>query len=126
MAEKTSDLDEAIDVPTAEVAGAELPHHSFFSRLYTGTGGFDVMGRRKLLFGITALLVAIGAAGTGSGGDGRFVTTLETGAGEDAISGAAGVTSPKCCFKYKAAPKTSNASSNNAKTNFGLINCYPA
>lgn len=43
-------------------AAAALPKHSFLNRLYTGTGGFDVMGKRKLLFAITALLVAIGIA----------------------------------------------------------------
>ena len=43
-------------------AAAGLPKHSFLNRLYTGTGGFDVMGKRKLLFAITALLVAIGIA----------------------------------------------------------------
>jgi preprotein translocase subunit SecF len=42
--------------------GTEAIHHSFFNRLYTGTGGFDVMGKRKLLFGITALMVAVAIA----------------------------------------------------------------
>lgn len=42
--------------------GTEAIHHGFFNRLYTGTGGFDVMGRRKLLFGITALMVAVAIA----------------------------------------------------------------
>jgi preprotein translocase subunit SecF len=39
----------------------ELPHHSFFTRLYTGTGAFEVIGRRKMWFAISAaiLLVAI-------------------------------------------------------------------
>ncbi|MCW1960194.1 MAG: protein translocase subunit SecF [Mycobacterium sp.] len=45
-----------------ETTEAELVHHGFFNRLYTGTGGFDVMGKRKLLFAITALMVAIGIA----------------------------------------------------------------
>lgn len=52
-------IEETIDT---EVPAAQLPKHSFFNRLYTGTGGFDVMGKRKLLFAITALLVAIGTA----------------------------------------------------------------
>ena len=66
MAENTNDdiaveeiVEETIDT---EVPASQLPKHSFLNRLYTGTGGFDVMGKRKLLFAITALLVAIGIA----------------------------------------------------------------
>lgn len=63
MADKTS----GIDVTTAEATGAEvseaaLPRHGFFNRLYTGTGGFDVMGRRRIFFAITALMVAAAIA----------------------------------------------------------------
>ena len=68
MAEKSSGIDSGVAVASAtavdttEVAEVALPKHSFFNRLYTGTGGFDVMGKRKLLFAITALMVAIGIA----------------------------------------------------------------
>lgn len=64
MAEKTSGIDvaAATAVDTTEVPETALPKHSFFNRLYTGTGGFDVMGKRKILFGITALMVTIGIA----------------------------------------------------------------
>jgi preprotein translocase subunit SecF len=47
---------------TAVEAGGQLPRHGFFTRLYTGTGAFDVIGKRKLWFSITALIVAIAAA----------------------------------------------------------------
>src|ERR1700741_5286146 len=40
-------------------SAAQLPHHSFFSRLYTGTGAFDVIGHRRLWYGISGALVAI-------------------------------------------------------------------
>jgi preprotein translocase subunit SecF len=43
-------------------AGGSLPRHGFFTRLYTGTGAFDVIGRRKMWFGITFLIVAAAAA----------------------------------------------------------------
>ncbi|POX88003.1 protein translocase subunit SecF [Mycobacterium kansasii] len=33
--------------------------HSFLSRLYTGTGAFEVVGRRKLWYGISGAIVAI-------------------------------------------------------------------
>jgi preprotein translocase subunit SecF len=36
-----------------------LPHHSFLSRLYTGTGAFEVVGRRRLWYGISGAIVAI-------------------------------------------------------------------
>jgi preprotein translocase subunit SecF len=41
----------------AGTAGA--PHHSFLSRLYTGTGAFEVVGRRRLWFGISGAIVGI-------------------------------------------------------------------
>jgi preprotein translocase subunit SecF len=70
MVEKTTGADKntgvmsAVDVETSgvEVSDAALPRHGFFNRLYTGTGGFDVMGRRKIFFAITAAMVAIGIA----------------------------------------------------------------
>ncbi len=42
---------------------AVLPQHGFFTRLYTGTGAFEVVGRRKLWFAISGLilLIAIGS-----------------------------------------------------------------
>jgi preprotein translocase subunit SecF len=36
-----------------------LPHHSFISRLYTGTGAFEVIGRRRLWYGISGAIVAV-------------------------------------------------------------------
>ncbi|BBX44337.1 protein translocase subunit SecF [Mycobacterium cookii] len=39
--------------------GSVQPHHSFLSRLYTGTGAFEVIGRRKLWYGISGVIVAI-------------------------------------------------------------------
>ncbi len=38
---------------------ANLPRHGFFERLYTGTGGFQIVGRRKLYYGIAAALILI-------------------------------------------------------------------
>jgi preprotein translocase subunit SecF len=45
---------------TAPASGA--PQHGFFVRLYTGTGAFDVVGKRKLWFGISGLIVLIALA----------------------------------------------------------------
>jgi len=47
---------------TAVEADGQLPRHGFFTRLYTGTGAFDIIGKRKLWFSITGLIVAIAAA----------------------------------------------------------------
>lgn len=55
-------VEETLEERVETANAAALPKHSFLNRLYTGTGGFDVMGKRKLLFAITALLVAIGIA----------------------------------------------------------------
>ncbi|QUR67177.1 protein translocase subunit SecF [Mycobacterium spongiae] len=38
---------------------SEVPRHSFLSRLYTGTGAFEVVGRRKMWFSISGAIVAI-------------------------------------------------------------------
>ncbi|OBF72015.1 protein-export membrane protein SecF [Mycobacterium sp. 852002-51613_SCH5001154] len=40
-------------------SGAGLARHSFLSRLYTGTGAFEVIGRRRLWFGISGAIVAV-------------------------------------------------------------------
>jgi preprotein translocase SecF subunit len=37
----------------------QLPHHSFISRLYTGTGAFEVIGRRRVWYGISGAIVAV-------------------------------------------------------------------
>jgi preprotein translocase subunit SecF len=64
MADETTavelDDDTATDVrPTGDDTGAKLPHHNFFSRLYTGTGAFEVIGRRRLWYGVSGTIVAI-------------------------------------------------------------------
>ena len=60
-------IDDTADVDVAST-GAELgaagaaPKHGFFIRLYTGTGAFDVVGKRKMWFIISGALVAIALA----------------------------------------------------------------
>ena len=49
-------------ISMAADAGTAVPRHSFFTRLYTGTGAFEVVGRRKLWFGISLLIVGIAIA----------------------------------------------------------------
>lgn len=36
-----------------------LPAHGFFNRLYTGTGAFEVIGRRKLWYAVSGLILAV-------------------------------------------------------------------
>lgn len=57
MSDNTDDLEpqSGADEPVGAAAPAQ---HGFFTRLYTGTGAFDVVGKRKLWFSITALIVA--------------------------------------------------------------------
>ncbi|ORV99565.1 protein translocase subunit SecF [Mycobacterium kyorinense] len=45
-----------------DVNGAQLPHHSFLSRLYTGTGAFEVVGRRRMWYVVSGTIVAIAIA----------------------------------------------------------------
>lgn len=49
----------AVEAPDLESAGADSVKHGFFVRLYTGTGAFEVMGKRKLWYTISGLIVAI-------------------------------------------------------------------
>jgi preprotein translocase subunit SecF len=39
-----------------------VPHHGFFTRLYTGTGAFEVIGHRRLWFAISGVIIAIAIA----------------------------------------------------------------
>ena len=41
---------------------SDVSHHNFFTRLYTGTGAFEVIGKRRLFFAISATIVAIAIA----------------------------------------------------------------
>src|ERR1700756_5892950 len=43
-------------------SATQLAHHSFILRLYTGTGAFEVIGRRRLWYGISGAIVAIAIA----------------------------------------------------------------
>ena len=61
MAKDTADdlTSAAVEAPDLETAVAGAPKHGFFIRLYTGTGAFEVIGRRKMWYGISALIVAV-------------------------------------------------------------------
>jgi preprotein translocase subunit SecF len=41
---------------------AKLPKHSLLSRLYTGTGAFEVVGRRKFYYGLVGVILLISMA----------------------------------------------------------------
>ena len=59
MAKHTSDVESnAVEAPDLS-ATAEAPRHGFFVRLYTGTGAFEVIGRRKLWYSISGVIIAI-------------------------------------------------------------------
>jgi preprotein translocase subunit SecF len=45
--------------PEAVELTGGAPKHSFFTRLYTGSGAFDVVGRRKVWFTVSGVIVAI-------------------------------------------------------------------
>jgi preprotein translocase subunit SecF len=52
-----TESDSAVEL-TSDSA-AQLPRHSLIARLYTGTGAFEVIGRRRLWYGISGAIVAI-------------------------------------------------------------------
>ena len=60
-----TEIDEAAQTESAAAIDANAPHHGFLSRLYTGTGAFEVVGRRRMWYLICAvmILVAVGSMG---------------------------------------------------------------
>ena len=54
-----AEITEATEGAVELTSGTQLPHHSFISRLYTGTGAFEVIGRRRLWYGISGAIVAV-------------------------------------------------------------------
>jgi preprotein translocase subunit SecF len=48
-----------VETPSIESTSAALPKHGFFVRLYTGTGAFEVIGRRRLWYAVSGVIVAI-------------------------------------------------------------------
>ncbi|MBB3039960.1 protein translocase subunit SecF [Hoyosella altamirensis] len=50
-------------VPPGAPRPDELPRHGFFYGLYTGTGAFNIVGRKNLFFLIAGAIVAISIAG---------------------------------------------------------------
>ncbi|CAN7403630.1 protein translocase subunit SecF [Mycolicibacterium frederiksbergense] len=47
------------ETTVAETAPGGAPQHSFFVRLYTGTGAFEVIGKRKLWYAVSGVIVGI-------------------------------------------------------------------
>jgi preprotein translocase subunit SecF len=63
-AKHSSDVTDSdgVEAPDLEAAGASAPKHGFFVRLYTGTGAFEVMGKRKLWYTVSGLIIAVALA----------------------------------------------------------------
>lgn len=62
VADNVSDtVDTDLDAASTgeELGTSNAPKHGFFIRLYTGTGAFDVVGKRKLWFGVSGAIIAI-------------------------------------------------------------------
>lgn len=69
MADKDTDYDlNETDAELTESGATEftdagtLPRHGFFTRLYTGTGAFEVIGKRKMWYAISGALLVIAVA----------------------------------------------------------------
>jgi preprotein translocase subunit SecF len=59
MAKDIADDTESTAVEAPDLETTAAPKHGFFVRLYTGTGAFEVIGRRKMWYAISGLIVAI-------------------------------------------------------------------
>ncbi|RDI50598.1 protein translocase subunit SecF [Nocardia mexicana] len=51
-----------LDQGTVDEPIDAAPRHSFFERLYTGTGGFQIVGKRRLYYGLSLALLLIALA----------------------------------------------------------------
>ncbi|QIS13521.1 protein translocase subunit SecF [Nocardia arthritidis] len=72
---------------------ATAPKHGFFERLYTGTGGFEIVGKRKFYYALTAAFILISALSIGIKG---FTLGIDfAGGSRIALPAAAGVTTSK-------------------------------
>jgi preprotein translocase subunit SecF len=60
-AKHSSDVTDSTGVEAPDLS-ASTPQHGFFVRLYTGTGAFEVMGKRRLWYAISGLIVAVALA----------------------------------------------------------------
>ncbi|MCK0175367.1 MULTISPECIES: protein translocase subunit SecF [Mycobacteriaceae] len=49
----------AVEAPPLDSTSTTAPQHGFFVRLYTGTGAFEVIGRRKLWYAVSGAIVLI-------------------------------------------------------------------
>ena len=52
----------AKELTDSRIESAEVPHHGFLSRLYTGTGAFEVVGHRRMWYVVSGVMVAIALA----------------------------------------------------------------
>ncbi|KUH90390.1 protein translocase subunit SecF [Mycobacterium sp. IS-1556] len=59
MAAKQSSDEQQTSAVEAPDLAAATPRHGFFVRLYTGTGAFEVIGKRKLWYTVSGLIVAV-------------------------------------------------------------------
>lgn len=61
MAKDTEDnlTSTAVEAPDLESSAAGAPKHGFFVRLYTGTGAFEVVGKRRMWYAISGVIVAV-------------------------------------------------------------------
>ncbi|MDT5145889.1 MAG: preprotein translocase subunit SecF [Mycobacterium sp.] len=58
-ASKATEITEATGAVELTDSGADQPRRGFLTRLYTGTGAFEVVGRRRLWYGISGAIVAV-------------------------------------------------------------------
>ena len=64
--DKSADATEVLESEAVEeTPEPTTQRHGFFVRLYTGTGAFEVVGRRKLWFTVSGMIVAIAIASIG-------------------------------------------------------------
>ncbi len=52
----------ATEPESTAMEAVDGPRHGFLSRLYTGTGGFEVIGKRRMWFAISGLMIAAAVA----------------------------------------------------------------
>ncbi|WP_418002131.1 protein translocase subunit SecF [Mycobacterium sp. PDNC021] len=61
-ANDSNDLDTTSVIEPPDIESVSAPKHGFLTQLYTGTGAFNIIGRRKVWFTVSGLILTIGIA----------------------------------------------------------------
>ncbi|MUL58136.1 protein translocase subunit SecF [Mycobacterium sp. CBMA293] len=60
MAANDSNDVDTMSVEAPDIESVDVPKHGFLTRLYTGTGAFNIIGKRRVWYAVSGLILTIG------------------------------------------------------------------